>query len=66
VGVENLGLQTRGDAPRDGRVYRGYFERSSPRGAMFKAVSWSAEQGWIDLLGEPIDEVWRLAAWSPE
>ena len=53
-------------APKDGRVYRGYFERSSPRGSMVKAVSWSPEHGWIGLDGEPMGEEWRLAAWSPD
>ncbi|MFI4933260.1 MAG: hypothetical protein ACHP7N_01460 [Caulobacterales bacterium] len=53
-------------APRDGRVYRGYFERSEPKGAMFKAVSWRADRGWIDLEGREVGEAWRLSAWSPD
>jgi hypothetical protein len=58
--------QPRSTAPRDGSVYRGFFERTTPRGAMFKAVSWSPDRGWIDLHGEAIDEAWRLSAWSPD
>ena len=52
-------------APKDGRVYRGYFERASPKGVMTRAVSWSADRGWVDLSGEPVDAGWRLSAWSP-
>ena len=53
-------------APKDGRVYRGYFERADPQGAMVKAVSWDAKLGWVDLLGHSVDRTWRLSAWSPE
>jgi hypothetical protein len=59
-------LQSRTAAPRDGSVYRGFFERATPKGAMFRAVSWDPDQGWVDLLGEVIDEAWHLRAWSPD
>jgi hypothetical protein len=58
--------QASSSAPRDGSVYRGFFERSTPRGAMFKAVSWRQDRGWVDLQGVAIDETWRLSAWSPD
>ena len=63
-----VGLATHGSetAPRDGKVYRGYFERSQPRAAMFKAVSWSPGRGWVDLEGEVVGDSWRLSAWSPD
>ena len=53
-------------APRDGKVYRCYFERSDPLDAMFVAVSWSDERGWIDVAGQEIGRGWRLSAWSPD
>ena len=53
-------------APKDGRVYRGYFERADPKGAMFAAVSWKPELGWVDLQGREVGEDWRLSAWSPD
>ena len=53
-------------APKDGRVYRGYFERSDPRAAMVKAVSWDETQGWVDLAGNSVGDSWRLSAWSPD
>jgi hypothetical protein len=53
-------------APRDGRVYRGYFERSQPRGAMFKAVRWNHGRGWVDLNDYAVGADWRLSAWSPD
>jgi hypothetical protein len=52
-------------APKDGRVYRGFFERAEPRGAMFKAVSWSHRRGWIDLEDREVGSEWRLSAWCP-
>jgi hypothetical protein len=53
-------------APRDGRVYRAYFERAIPRSTMLKAVRWSHERGWVDLSGEAVGHDWRLSAWSPD
>jgi len=53
-------------APKDGRVYRGYFERSGPRGAVFKAVCWDQRRGWIDLEGRELGSTSRLSAWSPD
>jgi hypothetical protein len=54
-------------APKDGRVYRGYFERSGRSGSMLKAVSWRAERGsWVDLEGHEVGEDWRLSAWTPD
>jgi hypothetical protein len=55
-----------GTAPRDGTVYRGYFERSEPRGAMFKAVRWEHRRGWVDLEDHEVGGGWRLTAWSPD
>jgi hypothetical protein len=60
-----LDPQPRVAAPKDGRVYHGYFERSAPGSAMVKDVSWRPNRGWVDLHGEPIDNAWRLSAWSP-
>jgi|HubBroStandDraft_1064217.scaffolds.fasta_scaffold159247_2 hypothetical protein len=53
-------------APRDGRVYRGYFERAKSKGAMFKAVSWDSERGWVDLQDREVGSEWRLSAWTPD
>lgn len=53
-------------APRDGRVYLGYFERSEPKGAMFKAVRWNDGRGWVDLADQDVGDEWRLTAWSPD
>ncbi len=53
-------------APKDGRVYRGYFERPGPRGAIIIATSWTEERGWVDLEGHEIGAEWRLSAWTPE
>jgi len=53
-------------APRDGRVYRGYFERSQPKGAMLKAVRWNRGRGWVDLEDHEVGGEWRLSAWTPE
>jgi hypothetical protein len=53
-------------APRGGRVYRAYFQRSEPKGAVFKAVSWNSRRGWVDLEGHEVGSEWRLSAWSPD
>jgi hypothetical protein len=53
-------------APKDGRVYRGYFERTVPRGAMFMAVSWDSQRGWVDLQDQEVGGEWRLSAWTPD
>jgi len=53
-------------APKDGCVYRGYFERFQPRGAMFKAVRWNRVRGWVDLEDHDVGGEWRLSAWSPD
>ena len=53
-------------APKDGSVYRAYFERSAPRGALFKAVRWSDRRGWVDLADQEVGSEWRLSAWTPD
>jgi hypothetical protein len=64
--MTSLANQTSETAPRDGRVYRGFFERAAPRDAMFIAVSWNAERGWVDLHGDVVGSAWRLSAWTPD
>jgi hypothetical protein len=53
-------------APKDGRVYRGFFQRAEPRGAMFKAVSWRHQRGWTDLEDLEVGSEWHLSAWTPD
>jgi hypothetical protein len=61
-----LAQQDPDTAPRDGSVYRGFFERAEPRAAMFKAVRWSRRRGWVDLQDQEVGVEWRLSAWSPD
>ena len=54
------------NAPKDGRVYQGYFERSAPRGEMLVPVTWRPSRGWVDLEGHEVGADWHLSAWSPK
>lgn len=50
-------------APRDGKVFRGWFTWDG--GAAFFAVSWSRDkQTWVDPVGQPLLPDVRLSAWG--